>query len=65
MSGLVNHNGRVTGPEQIKASDMLKLVSTIDAAAGLYNALEQLGHSSPEYDALGEKLRELGLREVT
>jgi hypothetical protein len=69
---LVNHNGRVTETvvEQIKASDLLKLMEVVKAATGLWNALEAEGASELppaarlEWDQLGEAMRVLGLTEV-
>lgn len=74
MSGrhLVNHNGRVTETtvEQIKASDLLKLMDVVKEATGLYNALEKEGawelpaEARTEWDKLGNALRALGLAEI-
>jgi hypothetical protein len=72
MSGLVNHNGRVTEKEAeaIKASDLMKLMDVVQSATGLYNALENawpkgFPEISDEFCALGDALRALGLTEVT
>lgn len=58
--------------ETIRATDLGKLFSVVECAAGLYNALEL--HEPPlirnvrpwsaEFDELGDALRELGLKEV-
>jgi class 3 adenylate cyclase len=76
---LVNHSGRVTETvvEQIKASDLLKLMDVVHEATGLYNALEQMIDGTggaferlagtsimAEYAKLGNALRALGLTEV-
>jgi uncharacterized protein (UPF0297 family) len=57
-------------PESIKASDLVLLMDAIMAAAGLYNAIEQSEAGGdpayfPEYNELGDKLRALGIAEVT
>lgn len=58
--------------EGIKASDLLKLMTVVEKATGLWNTIERratLGEMAPwlegDYVALGEALRELGLTEVT
>jgi hypothetical protein len=50
--------------EEIRASDLTKLMAVVQAAAGLYNALEQIDASLPEFDELGDALRNLGVSEV-
>ena len=72
---LSKHRGRVTDRtvdrtvEQIKASDLLKLMDVVKEATGWYNALEQVVCPSVEvhmeWQNLGEALRALGLNEVT
>jgi hypothetical protein len=57
---------------EIKGTDLVLLMSVVEAAAGLYNALEiheptlvrNLKAWRPEYDDLGCALRDLGLPEV-
>jgi organic radical activating enzyme len=54
-------------PESIKATDLVLLMDTIMAAAGLYNRIELTGGDPlyfREYEDLGEKLRALGIAEV-
>lgn len=55
--------------EAIKASDLLKLMSVVEKAAGLWNCLEQDDSSHTtfwfnDWRELGDALRELGLTEV-
>ena len=62
-------------PEAIKASDLVKLMDVVQAAAALYNELElALGggfslafeqNTLGAWEDLGEQLRALGLAEVT
>lgn len=60
-----------TEAEEIKASDLVKLMGVVGAAAGLYNALEieykwtELRPWSKEFTDLGIALRDLGLAEVS
>lgn len=64
--------GKPAPPQQILKSDLKKLMDVVNAAAGIYNVLEALGEDAgvraevwAEYLVLGQKLRALGLNEVT
>jgi len=72
VSRLVNHHGRAIEreAEAIKASDLMKLMDVVQAATGLYNAIERQHGPDPErtvaeeWEGLGDALRSLGLAEV-
>lgn len=52
----------------IRASDLLKLMGVVEAAAGLFNFCEHIYGAEwgcVEFRELGQKLRVLGLSEVT
>ena len=52
---------------QIKLSDLNKLMRVVDRAVGLYNAIEHMEYQLgdfPEWDELGDALRDLGLHEA-
>jgi hypothetical protein len=57
--------------QTIRASDLVKLMGVVGAAAGLFNALElqykwtERRPWAKEYNDLGAALRELGLAEVS
>ena len=58
---------------EIKASDLARLMDVVEAAAGLYNELEKkyttewvpVGEIGKAWHEVGQALRELGLHEVT
>lgn len=58
----------MTEPNTIKASDLVKQIQVTEAAIGLWNYCEKTfgkRWNCPEFHELGDKLRNLGLAEVT